>query len=58
MMKGYKTVVLAGFGLVFAMLQTLGVIVPQDEQAAIQTGGGSLLMLIMRLVTSTPVGEK
>ena len=57
-MKGYKTVVLAGFGLVFAMLQTLGVIVPQDEQAAIQTGGVSLLMLIMRLVTSTPVGEK
>lgn len=58
MLKGYRTVILAGIGFLFTVLQAQGVVVPQDEQAAIATGIASAVMLFMRLITRTPMGMK
>jgi len=55
--KGYKTVVIGVSGLIFSFLQAQGMIIAQDEQAAIQTGLASLVAIILRFMTDTKVGN-
>lgn len=57
-MKGYKTVIIASLGLIFSVLQSQGFIVPEADQAAIQTGLASITALVLRFMTDSKVGEK
>lgn len=56
-LRGYRTLITAGFLVLYAIASTLGAEVPEPdgESALLVTGG---LMAILRLVTKTPVGAK
>lgn len=56
-MKGYRTVVLAAFPLIWALLAIAGVDVPLEDQGAIIAGVTSVMMIVMRKITTTPLGE-
>jgi len=56
-MKGYKTIVVMGMGLLYALLAGTGVIIPESEQAALSAGAVSLAGIILRFFTDTKVGE-
>lgn len=53
---GYRTMVVAAMIIVFAILTEFGIVFPQSDQQAISDGVIALLMIVMRLVTKTPVG--
>lgn len=54
-MEGWKTAVFAVIGMVAAIAQAIGVVFPQDDQAAIGTGIVALVMLILRFRTQTKI---
>lgn len=57
-MKGYRTIIVMTMGLIFSILASQGWVVPESDQAAIQTGVVSLIGLVLRFVTTGPVGNK
>jgi len=56
-MKGYRTVILAAFPLIWAVLAQVGVDVPLEEQGQIVAGVTAVMMIIMRKMTDTPLGK-
>lgn len=57
-MKGYRTIVVMALGLLYSVLAATGFVIPQDEQTAISTGIVSMIGLILRFMTDTPVGDE
>lgn len=56
-MKGYRTLILTALALVWVILAQVGIDVPADDQASIGAGVIALVSLVLRLVTTTPVGQ-
>lgn len=56
-MKGFRTIVLASFPLVWAGLSVMGIDVPLEEQADIIAGVTAIMMIAMRSISDTPVGK-
>lgn len=57
-MKGYRTIIVMGLGLVYSVAAGLGVVIPADEQSAITTGILAAVGLVLRLMTDGKVGQK
>lgn len=57
-MKGYRTIILAVFPLIWAILAGIGIDVPLEQQGEIVAGVTAVLMIIMRTQTDTPVGKE
>jgi hypothetical protein len=57
-MKGYRTVIVMGLGLIYSVAAGLGVVIPQDDQSAITTGVVALAGLVLRFMTDSKVGGK
>jgi len=55
-MKGYRTIVLMACGLGYSVLAHFGIVVPESDQAAISTAIVSVVGIVMRFRTDTPVG--
>jgi hypothetical protein len=55
--KGYRTIIAMVLGIIFSVLSANGWMVPESEQAAIQAGIISLVGLVLRLVTTGPIGK-
>lgn len=56
MFDGWKTILMVIMGELFAFMQAQGIIVPEDDQAAIQTGIVAMIALILRHVTTGKAG--
>lgn len=56
-MKGYRTVILASFPLIWATLSMFGIDVPLEEQGNIIAGVTAVMMIVMRKFTDTPMGK-
>jgi hypothetical protein len=57
-MKGYRTIIVMGLGLIYSIAAGLGVVIPQDDQSAITTGVVALAGLVLRFMTDSRVGGK
>ena len=57
MFKGYKTIVTNVLVLLFALASMLGTDIGADEQTAIIAGVISIVNIVLRMVTTTPVGK-
>lgn len=57
-MKGKRTIVGMTLGLIWAVLATMGVDVPLGDQEAVMAGGIALYGVVMRFMTTTPVGKQ
>jgi hypothetical protein len=58
MLKGYRTIIVMGLGLIYSVAAGLGVVIPTDEQSAITTGILAAVGLVLRLMTDGRVGQK
>jgi hypothetical protein len=58
MLKGYRTIIVMGLGLIYSVAAGLGVVIPTDEQSAITTGILAAVGLVLRLLTDGKVGQK
>lgn len=56
-MKGFRTVILATFPLLWAVLSVFGIDVPLEEQGEIIAGVTAVMMIVMRYMTDTPIGK-
>lgn len=56
-MKGFRTVILATFPLIWAVLSVFGIDVPLEEQGEIIAGVTAVMMIVMRYMTDTPIGK-
>lgn len=54
-LKGWRTLIIAALGLLWAALDSVGFPVPLAEQEAIATGILSIAMIIVRVFTTGPV---
>lgn len=54
-MKGMRTILLSALGLVAALLQAKGIVLPQNDQAALAEAIMSLAFLYQRFQTNAPV---
>ena len=54
--EGWKTIIVSVLAFAAAILGQFGIVFSLDEQAAIATGVMAVIMLVMRLMTNTPVG--
>ena len=57
MFKGYRSIVSQIPMLLFALLSMFGVIVPAADQAVLVAAASSIIAVVMRLITTTAVGE-
>lgn len=57
-LKGYRTLTVMALGLIYAALAQWGIVVPENDQAAIATGIVSLLGFVLRFYTDTGVGSE
>lgn len=57
-MKGYRTIIVMLLGMLFSLMAANGWVVPESDQAAIQSGILSIVGLILRVMTTGPVGSK
>lgn len=55
---GYRTIAINSVAVIVAFASMVGVVIPQDESTAVTAGLLAFLNIIMRLKTTTPVGEK
>lgn len=55
---GYRTLVIMVLGLIAAVLQHYGWILPESDQGALATAIISIAGIVMRLLTKTPAGTK
>lgn len=56
-MKGWRTIIVAAFPLIWAVLAAVGVDVPLEQQGEIVAGVTAILMIVMRTQTDSPVGK-
>lgn len=56
-MKGWRTIIVAAFPLIWAVLAGIGIDVPLEQQGEIVTGVTAMLMIFMRTQTDSPVGK-
>ncbi len=58
MLKGYRTIIVMGLGLVYSVAAGLGVVITTEEQAVISTGILALAGLVLRFISDGKVGQK
>lgn len=56
-MKGNRTLIVMGLGVVWSALAFFGIDVPLAEQEAVAVGLVSIAGIVMRVMTTTPVGK-
>lgn len=56
-MKGYRSILAQVPTIIFAVLAFFGVIVPDADQAILVGAASSVTAVVMRLVTTTKIGE-
>jgi len=57
-MKGYRTLLLASFPLLWSILAQMGISVPLEEQGQIVAGVTAIMMIVMRKFSDTKLGEQ
>lgn len=57
-MKGYKTIITNVGVALFALLAMFGMEVGVEEQTAITAGILAVVNIVLRVMTTTPVGKK
>ena len=58
MLQGYKTIIAMTFALIFAVCESFGIVVPQDEQSGLQVGVLAVIGIALRVWTSTSLFRK
>lgn len=56
-MKGYKTIIVNAVTLISSVFVVIGFDIPEANWAALTTGIVAMANIILRFVTTTPVGE-
>ena len=56
-LKGFRTIAVGLAVIVTGYLTSLGIVLPENEQAALQTAIVGLLMIGLRYITTGKVGE-
>ena len=54
-LQGWRTIIVAFLALVWAILDGIGINVPLADQEAVATGVVAVIMIAMRIITTTPV---
>ena len=57
-LQGYRTIIVNVVAALVGVASMLGVVVPQDDSTAFTAGLIAFANILMRLKTTTPVGEK
>ena len=57
-MKGYRTIILNGVGIIVALAAGFGVILSPEQVTEIVLGGFALANVFLRFDTDSKVGEK
>lgn len=55
--KGFRTIIVNGLVILAAVGAAFGVIIPQDEQAAVVAGAVAAANIVLRFYTSTSWGQ-
>lgn len=56
-MKGYKTLIVNTVAALVAVGAIFGVVIPQDDSTAVTAGVLAVINIVLRVMTSTPVGK-
>lgn len=56
-LKGYKTLIAGALGVLYAVLPLLGIELSEEAKVDIEVLVVSVTMIVLRLVTTTPVGK-
>lgn len=57
-MKGYRSIAAQLPTIIFAVLALFGVVVPDADQAILVAAASSVTAVVMRIITTSAVGEK
>lgn len=57
-LEGYRTIIVMAIGLLAGILAQFGIVITMEEQAAWVLVVMSAIGIVMRLVTTKPVGSK